>query len=235
MKTFVLIHGAWHGGWCWKRVVRNLRARGHEVYAPSLTGAGARKHLLSPEVGMDTYTQDVVNLIESEDLNDVILVGHSAAGVPISKAAESIYRRLRALVYIDAVVLPSGKSMFDVFPPQWVTDMRGNAEEEGQGYFITTGLAMIMPFFASDFDEDDKRWLSAKMTAQAIKPYEDTVDLDRFYELATPRTYIHCTKSQAGLQRKTVEKLGMTYLEIDAGHDPMISQPEALAALLADL
>lgn len=117
MAAYVLIHGAWHGGWCWQRLARRLRAQGHEVYAPSLTSSGERKHLLAPTIGMDTYVQDVVNLIESEELSDVILVGHSAAGAVVAKAAESVHARLTNLVYVDAVVLPSGKSMFEVFPP----------------------------------------------------------------------------------------------------------------------
>ena len=235
MAAYVLIHGAWHGGWCWKRVASRLRAQGHEVYAPSLTGAGERKHLLSPSVGMDTYVQDVVNLIEYEELTDVVLVGHSAAGAVVAKAAESVHPRLKNLVYVDAAVLPSGKSMFDVFPPQWVEDMRAGAKSEGEGWYLPTNFGMIVPFFASDFTKEDKQWLTSKITPQPIKPYEDKVDLSRVYQLTLSKTYIRCTKSQAGIPHKVADKFGMQYVEIDAGHDPMVSQPEKFTAILAQI
>lgn len=235
MATYVLIHGAWHGGWCWKRVARRLRAQGHEVYAPSLTGSGERKHLLSASIGMDTYVQDVVNLVEYEELTDVVLVGHSAAGSIVAKAAESVHTRLKNLVYVDAVVLPSGKSMFDVFPPQWTEGMRTSARTQGEGWCMPPEQDMIFSFFASDCSDEDKQWLWRMVTPQPIKPYEDKVDLSRFYQLTLPKTYIRCTKSQAGIPRTVAEKFGMHYVEIDAGHDPMVSQPEPLAVILAQV
>lgn len=235
MATYVLIHGAWHGGWCWKRVARRLRAQGHEVYAPSLTGSGERKHLLSASISMDTYVQDVVNLVEYEELTDVVLVGHSAAGSIVAKAAESVHARLKNLVYVDAVVLPSGKSMFDVFPPQWTEGMRTSARTQGEGWCMPPEQDMIFSFFASDCSDEDKQWLWRMVTPQPIKPYEDKVDLSRFYQLTLPKTYIRCTKSQAGIPRPVAEKFGMHYIEIDAGHDPMVSQPEPLAVILAQV
>ena len=235
MASYVLVHGAWHGGWCWKRTARLLRAQGHEVYAPSLTGSGDRKHLLSPSVGMDTYVQDVVNLIEYEDLTDVLLAGHSASGSVVAKAAESVHPRLKALVYVDAVILPSGKAMFDVFPPQWTEGMRASARTRGEGWYLPPEQDMIFSFFASDCSDEDKQWLWRMATPQPIKPYEDRVDLSRFYQLSIPKTYIKCTKSQAGAPRSVADKFGMQYFEIDAGHDPMVSQPERFAAILAQL
>jgi len=234
MAVYVLIHGAWHGGWCWKRAASRLRGQGHEVYAPSLTGSGERKHLLSPAIGMDTYVQDVVNLIEYEELSDVVLVGHSAAGAVVSKAAESAQPRLKRLVYVDAVVLPSGKSMFDVFPPQWTEGMRNSAKTQGEGWRMPPEQDMIFSFFASDCNDADKQWLWRMVTPQPIKPYEDKVDLSRFYQLSIPKTYIRCTKSQAGIPRNVAEKFGMQYVEIEAGHDPMVSQPEQFVAILAE-
>lgn len=231
MAAFVLIHGAWHGGWCWKRVEKALRSQGHEVYAPSLTGSGERKHLLSPTIGMDTYVQDVVNLIEYGELEEVVLVGHSAAGASISKAAESVHERLRALVYVDAVILPSGKSMFDVFPPQMTAGMR-EAAKAGEGYYMPPEQEMLFSFFASDCSIADKRWILRMATPQVIKPYEDAVDLSRFYQLTIPKTYVRCLRSQAGTHRKVAEKFGMEYSEIDAGHDPMISRPDELVLML---
>ena len=232
MSTFVLIHGAWHGGWCWKRVTPILRAAGHDVYAPSLTGAGERKHLLSPSVGMDTYVSDIVNLVDYEELSDVVLVGHSAAGAAISKAAEAVQGRLKALVYVDSVVLPSGKSMFDVFPPQWVDQMRGAAARDNDGTAAPPEKQMIYSFFGSDCTDDDKAWLLRMATPQPLKPYEDKIDLSKFYDLDVSKTYIGCTQSQGGLPKDLAEKFGMRYVEMDSGHDPMVSCPEELAEIL---
>lgn len=232
MAVYVLVHGAWHGGWCWKRTAARLRAQGHDVYAPSLTGAGDRKHLLSPTVGMDTYVQDVVNLIEYEELADVVLAGHSAAGAVVAKAAESVHSRLKRLVYVDAVILPSGKTMFDVFPAQWTEGMRNSARTQGEGWYLPPEQPMIFSFFGSDCSDEDKRWLWRKVTPQPIKPYEDKVDLGRFYQLKLPQTYVRCTKSQAGIPRSVADKFGLHYVEIDAGHDPMVSQPERFSEIL---
>ncbi len=235
MTTYLLVHGAWHGGWCWKRVSNLLRAQGHDVYAPSLTGSGERKHLLSPAIGIDTYVHDVVNLIDSEELDDVVLVGHSAAGAVVAKAAEFVNDRLKDLVFLDGVVLPSGKSMFDVFPKRWVEDMRASARERGEGWWMPPEQEMIFSFFASDCTDADKQWIWRRVTAQPIKPYEDRVDLDRFQGLAIQKTYIRCTRSTGGLPQRTAEKLGMRYREVEAGHDAMISAPQPLAETLLSL
>lgn len=232
MTTFVLIHGAWHGGWCWKRVAPILRAAGHEVFAPSLTGSGERKHLLSPAVGMDTYVADVANLIDSEELDNVVLVGHSAAGAAISKAAETVHDRLKALVYVDSVVLPSGKAMFDIFPAQWVDQMRGAAARDGDLNAAPPEKQMIYSFFASDCSDDDKAWILRMATAQPLKPYEDKVDLTKFQGLNISKTYIGCKQSQGGLPRDVAEKFGLRYVEMDSGHDPMVSKPDELAEIL---
>ncbi|MGH8724055.1 MAG: alpha/beta fold hydrolase, partial [Burkholderiales bacterium] len=107
MTTFVLIHGAWHGGWCW-RFVRPL-LKGHEVFAPSLTGLGERKHLVRADIGLDTHIEDVAALLEMEDLKDVVLVGHSYGGMVITGAAARAPARIQRLVYLDAFVPESGK------------------------------------------------------------------------------------------------------------------------------
>ena len=96
-QTFVLVHGAWHGGWCWKRVLPLLRALGHEVFTPTLTGLGERQHLMSAEIGLDTHIQDVLGVLEYEDLRDVVLVGHSYAGMVIAGVAEKAADRITHL------------------------------------------------------------------------------------------------------------------------------------------
>ena len=105
MSTFVLVHGAWHGSWCWKRVRKALQDQGHQVFTPTLTGLAERSHLLSPSVNLDTHIDDVVNLIRWEELSDVVLCGHSYAGAVISGVADRIPERIRSLVYLDAFLL----------------------------------------------------------------------------------------------------------------------------------
>jgi pimeloyl-ACP methyl ester carboxylesterase len=114
MATIVLIHGAFHGGWCWRETTARLRAEGHEVYAPSLSGLADRSHLLSAAVDLDFHIQDIVNLIAWEDLREVVLVGHSYGGMPITGAADRIAGRLSALVYLDAMVPEDGQSAWSI-------------------------------------------------------------------------------------------------------------------------
>ena len=125
--------------------------------------------------------------------------GHSAAGAVVAKAAESVHSRLKRLVYVDAVILPSGKSMFDVFPAQWTEGMRNSAGRKGEGWYRPPEQSMIFSFFGSDCSDEDKQWLWRKVTPQPVKPYEDKVDLGRFYQLKLPQTYVRCTKPQAGI------------------------------------
>ena len=122
MATFVLVHGAWHGGWCW-RFVRPLLG-GHDVYAPSLTGLGERKHLARADVDLDTHIADVVSLLEMEDLCDVVLVGHSYGGMVITGAADRAPERIGRLVYLDAFVPENGKCTLDYVVPERAAPIR---------------------------------------------------------------------------------------------------------------
>ena len=138
-KTYVLAHGSWHGGWCWRPVAERLAAAGHRVYAPSYTGMGDRAHLLSRSITIDTFVEDLVQVIQTEELNDVILVGHSFGGIPITGVADRIPERLAHLVYFDAIVLQSGQNAFSVYP-QADADARIAAASKA-----TDGLAVPIP------------------------------------------------------------------------------------------
>src|SRR5260370_13049432 len=124
-KTFVLIHGAWHGGWCWRRVADLLEAKGHKIYAPSLTGNGDRSHLLSKDVILDTHITDIVNLFKWEDLKDVCLVAHSYGGWPSSGALEQIGDRASSIVWLDAFKPENGQKGTDL-----ASDFSRQAKEE---------------------------------------------------------------------------------------------------------
>src|SRR5258705_1716413 len=116
-STYVLVHGAWHGGWCWKRVAPALRAAGHEVYTPTLTGLGERAHLANPAIDLATHISDVVNLLEAEELNEVVLLGHSYGGMVVTGVADRAPARLRRVIYLDAFLPEDGKSLLDYLHP----------------------------------------------------------------------------------------------------------------------
>ena len=116
MTTFVLLHGAWHGGWCWDRVAPLLRDAGHEVHAPTLTGLSERAHLLSPQVGLDTHVEDVVRLVDTLGLTDVVLVGHSYAGQIVTAVADRRPEAIARRVYLDAFVGSDGEAARDLLP-----------------------------------------------------------------------------------------------------------------------
>jgi pimeloyl-ACP methyl ester carboxylesterase len=137
-KTFVLAHGSWHGGWCWKRVADQLRAKGHVVYAPSYTGMGDRAHLLTKDITINTFVEDLVQVIQSEVLTNVILVGHSFGGVPISGVADRVPEKIAHLVYLDSVLVESGRSAFSYYPP--AEETRIKAAEKA-----TNGVAVPVP------------------------------------------------------------------------------------------
>ena len=131
--TFVLVHGAWHGGWCWDHVADRLRGLGHRVFTPTCTGLGERAHLISKDITLDTFGTDVGNVIEAEELDQVVLVAHSFAGSVASILAERMPRRLKQLVYLDALIVEPGKSPFDSIPAELVASRRKQAAETSGG------------------------------------------------------------------------------------------------------
>jgi pimeloyl-ACP methyl ester carboxylesterase len=117
-QTIVLVHGAWHGGWCYGRVADLLRAAGHRVYTPTLTGLGERSHLLTPSVDLSTHIADIINMIRWEDIRQIVLVGHSYGGMVVTGAADAMTDRVSALVYLDAFLPTAGRSFHDILPPE---------------------------------------------------------------------------------------------------------------------
>ncbi len=231
-RTYVLVHGAFHGGWCWTRVAHRLREAGHAVYTPTQTGLGERRHLLSKQITMDVFVEDIVNMIEAEELNDVYLVGHSFGGGAVSGVADRMPARLKRLVYLDAGIPANGKSSFDRLPPE-VRDTRIKQAEESSG-----GLSIPVPA-ANSFgvkDLADLAWLERRMTPHPFNTYRTSPTLRHPVGNGVPTTYIRCTEpyylnvdSSAAFARS---QPAWQYLEIKTGHDAMISAPAELTALL---
>src|SRR5918994_1872360 len=134
MATFVLVAGAWLGGWAWRDVTTRLRAKGHDVYPITLTGLGERVHLARPEVDLETHIADVVNTVKWNDLDDIILAGHSYAGTVVTGVADRIPDRISQLVYVDSAPLADGMAMTDLYPPDALAALRQTVDEFGKGW-----------------------------------------------------------------------------------------------------
>ena len=229
-KTFVLVHGAWHGGWCWRRVADILAAQGHKVYAQSLTGNGDRAHLLSKDVVLDTHIADIVNLVTWEDLHDICLVAHSYGGWPSSGALEHIHDRVASIVWLDAFKPEDGQKGTDYISPY-----SKKAMEEA----VAKGEAGRKPPPAKTFSKSEKdyAWIDSKLAPQPNGPAMQAIRLTGKRETIARKTYIRAPSyPQAAFDKALTEckadKSWRTYIYEDTGHDVMIDRPEWLADVL---
>ena len=236
MATFVLVHGAWHGGWCWQKVIPFLEAAGHAVYAPTLTGLADRASELSPDVGLDTHIQDIVCLLVNKDLHGVILVGHSYGGMVITGVVDAVPERIAHLVYLDTFVPRDGESMVSV-SPLVIYLLRRQAQGDGWqipshgDYGVTT--------------EPDRSWVLKSVTPQPLKTLEQPLHLKHPAIVSTkPRTHIDCTGSGFvfSLMRHLLapralppREAGWRLRQLPTGHDAMITMPRKLADLLLEV
>jgi pimeloyl-ACP methyl ester carboxylesterase len=190
-QTFVLVHGAWHGGWCWSRVADRLRAAGHRVFTPTQTGLGERKHLLSKDITLDTFRTDITNVIEAEELSEIVLVGHSFGGNAISGVADVIRERVSHLVYLDSLVIEGGKSPFDGLSAEVVAARRKLAEESSGGL----SLPNPPPSVFGVSDAQDAEWVKRRLTPHPLSTYTNKLNIKGPVGNHLPRTYIHCTRA----------------------------------------
>jgi pimeloyl-ACP methyl ester carboxylesterase len=231
-QTFVLVHGAWHGGWCWIRVAERLRAADKRVFTPTQTGLGERRHLLSKDITLDTFIADIAGLIEAEELNDIVLVGHSFGGNAISGVADRMRERIRHLVYLDSLVVEGGKAPFDNLAADVVAARHKAAEESSGGL----SLPNPPPSAFGVLDAADAEWVRRRLTPHPLSTYTSKLNIKGPVGNNLPRTYIHCTNpSYAALQasRDWVKaQAGWRWAEIATGHDAMVSAPDELAGML---
>lgn len=233
MATFVLVHGAWHGGWCWKRVTPLLRAVGHEVFTPTLTGLGERAHLLAPSVDLETHIQDVLGVLQCEDLGRVILVGHSYGGMVITGVAGRAPERLAHLVYLDAFVPRNGQSLYDLVPPERRALYDEWARAKGEGFRLPSPPLEYFGVTA----EPDVQWVTPRLLPQPLATLTNPVQLT--HSVADlPRTYIACTQHTGPFRQfaqRAQREAGWRYRELPAVHDVMITAPRDLVALLLEV
>ncbi|SFT57483.1 Alpha/beta hydrolase family protein [Geodermatophilus amargosae] len=232
MATFVLVHGAWHGGWCWDRVARPLREAGHEVHAPTLTGLSERAHLLSPLVGLETHVEDVVRLIDVLGLTDVVLVGHSYAGQVVTAAADRRPDAVARRVYLDAFVGADGEAARDLLPETVEHHWAQSAAEQGFGWLVAVRkLAVLGVTEPADVD-----WLSPRLTPHPWKTYTDPLLLTGAVD-AVPAAFVECVSWMRvfAAQADRARARGWPVREIATGHEAMVTAPDELAAVLVEL
>ncbi len=229
--TFVLIHGAWHGGWCWARVAEPLRRHGHRVYTPTQSGLGERAHLLSRQITLEVFVAEIVALLESEDLHDVVLVGHSFGGISVSGVADRVPQRLRHLVYLDAFLVSNGRTPFDMLTPEVVASRRRVAQESSGGL----SLPVPEPRALGVTHPEDVAWLKANCTPHPLSTYESRVSLQHEIGNGLPATYVAVLPEYRALAESrgyARNRSDWTYREIVAGHDAMVTSPLKVVELL---
>ena len=237
MSTYVLIHGAWHGGWCWSRVAPRLRALGHDVHAPSLAGMGEHAHLLNRQITVDTQVEGVVAYMESCELEKPVLVGHSYGGLIITGVADRLHGtgHLSRLVYVDALVPREGEGWQSFHKPERIESFHKSARDAG-------GLFLPAPADPAVFGvgPEDAPWVARHMTPHPYGCYLSMMSLPNLAKgkgaASLPRTYIDCVQPVYsdfnGLKARLRADPGFKYVEIRTGHDAMVSAPGELTNLL---
>ena len=234
MATFVLVHGAWHGGWCWSRVTPQLQALGHQVFAPTLSGLANRSHLLSPTINLQTHIRDITGLLQWEDLRDVILVGHSYGGMVIAGVADAMVERVSALAVIDGYVPENGDSAFSHRPADRNAETLAMVRAQGMGW-------QIPPYSAASFGVNaaDQAWVDSKLTPQPLACFSQPIRLTGDSDKITRKLYLRAgdypNAHFSALADKLTADPGWQVTEMACGHDIMVDQPAALAAALATL
>ena len=233
MAVFVLVPGMFHGGWCWKKVTPLLRHAGHEVYVITLTGVGERAHLHYPGIDMHTHIQDVVNVLEYEDLDHAILVGHSLAGFMAPAVAERVPERIAHIVNLDGFIPVDGKPFKDMMPEYWEI-FRQKAQADSGDVWVAPVLEWTFGLQGADLE-----WMQSKLTPHPLKTWETPLYFTNPAARSIPRTFIFCTDGaspeEIAEQEQECARLGWRCQMLPTGHDAMISAPKELAELLLGL
>jgi pimeloyl-ACP methyl ester carboxylesterase len=232
MTTYVLMHGAWHGGWCWTRVATRLRAAGHTVFTPTFTGVSDRAHLLSPAVDLSTHVEDIVRLIDAEAITDAVLVGHSYAGMVASGVAERRPEALRLRVHLDAFLPTDGEAAIDLLPEGPAHHYREAVEGPGFGWLIPPRSLEVLGVT----DQADLAWLTPRLTPHPWATYTEAIALSEA-EAGVPGAYIECTDWMRVFrpQAERARSRGWPVHELPTGHEAMVTAPDALAVLLGEI
>jgi pimeloyl-ACP methyl ester carboxylesterase len=242
MANFVLVHGAWHGGWCWRHVVQALGAAGHRAHAVTLTGLGERMHLMSPAITLETHVTDVLDAIEMEEMDDVVLAVHSYAGMIGTAVADRQPQRLRHLVYVDAVVPQPGESWSSTHTAA-TREARLAAAAGSPDYSIAPPDPAVF-----GLGGEQHAWCARRQRPHPGHTYQAALDFDPERVAAVPRTFVSCTQPALATIDAIRSRVadsgfwggawraggGMRVVELKTGHDPMISAPQDLTRILLE-
>lgn len=234
MADFLLVHGAWHGAWCWQRVLPGLIQAGHRAHAVTLTGVGERAHLLHPGIDLETHITDVMAAMDAEEMDDVILVVHSYAGMLGTAVADRRPERLRHLVYLDAVLPKPGESWSSTHASA-TRNARLAAAHKHPEYAFPAPDPSVFGLSGADL-----AWVQRRQTPHPGKPYTQTLQFDPQRVAQIPRTFIDCTQPALATIDVSRQRMrdarfwdgfwlpGFSLVEMSTGHDPMVSEPQAL-------
>ncbi|MCH2513108.1 MAG: alpha/beta hydrolase [Chloroflexi bacterium] len=242
MKPYVLVHGAWHGGWCWKKTAPLLRDAGAEVFAPTLTGMGERAHLndrLDPaQITLDVHIQDIVQLMRYEGLEDVVLVGHAYAGMVITGVAEVCPERIAHMVYVNGVIPADGESMADQLIAvrgeefaAWVRDQI----ENGDGFLPAPASAEEVGRRWGITDPEDLAWVGANVTPQPAAAMASPVRMGNPKAAEIPKNFVGGGESGFDSVSERARQAGWGIYPVDSGHDTMITHAPELADILLEI
>jgi len=232
MAVFVLVPGAWLGGWCWRGVEADLRAAGHTVISATLTGLGERSHLLTREIDLDTHVTDIVQLVRFRDLNRVTLVGHSYGGTVVTAAAEQMADRIQCLIYLDASIPGDGESNDDVIGPLMAAQLRAAADQDGDGWRVPPAPSVA----ARLADPGLRTWVAARLTPHPLRTFSEPVKLRSRQAADLPRGFIQTTQSELYDRLGTrAREAGWHCRELGGGHYAMLTQPHAVATALHEV
>jgi pimeloyl-ACP methyl ester carboxylesterase len=231
-RAYVLVHGAWHGGWAWQRVADRLRARGHRVFTPTLTGLGERAHLLRPGIDLSLHVADVVGVIGYESLNDIVLVGHSIGGCIISGVAEAVPQAIRSIVFLDAFIPDDGDATLDLVQPA-VREVIEAALKRGDATIPVRDAA------AFRVNEKDRAWVDSLAGPQPIGTMTEKLKLTGARDRIAKKTYIRASgypnvSFEKAYARAKADPTWRTY-EVPGGHDIMINEPDRLTDILLEV
>lgn len=227
-RPIILLHGGMHGGWYWSKLIRELDVYGQRAIAPTFTGMGERNHLLTADVGLDTHIKDIVSIIEYEGLQQVILVGHSYAGMVLVGVADALATNISQLVFIDALIPDNGQCVFDLIGEELSSYFLQRAIKQGDGCYISHN-----PDFYDFKKKEDREWCEKFASNQPLKTFIQPIQLQNEDLNKVPTSYIRCTKSSfiLSMYQKAQAKAWSCY-DIPSGHFPMITMPKTLAKLL---
>ena len=232
MATFVLVPGAWLGGWCWRDVVNELEGRGHSAFTPTLSGLAERADLLTRDTGLQTHVADMVELLQERDLSRVMLVGHSYGGTVITAAAEQSPERIGCLVYLDASVPLDRQSNNDVLGPRWAAELRAQAHAKGDGWRVPPASVD-----GWDLPEATRARVAPLLTPHPLRSLEEPVRLRSMAAAMLPRAFVRSSAQSTlyGDLMARARRAGWRCADIEGGHYAMLSQPQGVAAALHEL